>query len=296
MNDTIIKIKDTVLTKLNSLIPSKEAVADVKEETKPEQEEKPKNQVKFDPVKYQELCIEIILETHLNDLYKAVATSKETIKQIIYERRQGNIDADTYKENYYMNKSVILFFEKQIAERKALLMQKYVFAHSAPKTLLKSTHHANQTCGEYPFEFPVYIVLLANINRIPKEDRDEMPELETNIKQLKTDLSSHILTLKKDNVDFAKYCLELEDFSKRIADLCKKHLFIFDDKLSTPIITLNEINEIINEHVSLRQRDKYNYNKTLNDLFLERMMKFKEDDDIRLAEESEQKSKQKPKK
>lgn len=296
MNDTIIKIKDTVLTKLNSLIPSKEAVADVKEETKPEQEEKPKNQVKFDPVKYQELCIEIILETHLNDLYKAVVTSKETIKQIIYERRQGNIDADTYKENYYMNKSVILFFEKQIAERKALLMQKYVFAHSAPKTLLKSTHHANQTCGEYPFEFPVYIVLLANINRIPKEDRDEMPELETKIKKLKTDLASHILTLKKDNVDFAKYCLELEDFSKRILELCKKHLFIFDDKLSTPIITLNEINEIINEHVSLRQRDKYNYNKTLNDLFLERMMKFKEDDDIRLAEESEQKSKQKPKK
>lgn len=296
MNDKIIKIKDTVLTKLNSLIPSKEAVADVKEETKPEQEETPKNQIKFDPVKYQELFIEIILETHLNDLYKAVATSKETIKQIIYERRQGNIDADTYKENYYMNKSVILFFEKQIAERKALLMQKYVFAHSAPKTLLKSTHYANETCGEDSFKFPVYIVLLTNINRTPKEDRAEMPELETKIKKLKTDLASHILTLKKDNVDFAKYCLELEDFSKRILELCKKHLFIFDDKLSTPIITLHEINEIINEHVSLRQRDKYNYNKTLNDLFLERMMKFKEDDDIRIAEELEQKSKQRPKK
>lgn len=241
----------------------------------------------FNEELYTQLCLEILICIEFEAVYKLINVSNETIKEVMYQKRQQKIDAETYRQNYYTHKSVILFFENQISEARKLLREKYISAANAPKTFLTSTSLADV---KFSKRIPLYVVLLTNLTQNPLPVKDDVKE---QLDELKTKFISYIKKLRSTDNDLAKYCLEVLHPQRDTAlKLCNEYLYLTEEGESQTFnFSIEEIDLIVDEHTSLKNRLKGLYDKTINDLMLERMLKLKENKLKKEKEEKENKIK-----
>lgn len=260
---------------------------------------------------YQNLMIEVMIENLLTATRSQLLSSKAIINEAIHQRWQKNIDARTYKHEFYTHRSRILFLEHELSEIKKDLRTQFFGAKENP--LLTSTSIIGQTVGKN-FKIPVIkIILMSKSKYHPAEEKGQfvlsrqepsdverlknnlegLSQLAKKVAEVKATLNDYFNTLRKNNFGFANVCTQITDRGSMMFLLTREN--IIEEKIGESLkkISLAEIDGIINDYTSNKIRMGDGYTTTIDELLLNRMLTIKQSHIEKLEADEKNKPKNK---
>lgn len=219
-------------------------------------------------VKYQKFILDVMLTHHYALSYQLINESKEAQLELIYKRAKRLITSDVYKQHHYVHMTRQSFLESEIDKVRQSVTEAFITGLGSKNGLAKSTALADYSIVKGVLK--TYVYDISHFGLLKKQvNYNKLSERETKLQDFKIKANTYAQKLLNEEANI-KEVFDNQIQDRVLAAICSHYLIVISESdYLIPVMNPDEIQEIIENHISKVNRKEISVDTPIKKSFLD---------------------------